>query len=353
VSHDRERLEVVRERERVRDSVDVSAFDGPWQPVPLTEAAGQAPEVETTFGRGLVYGSGTSTLVSGEPGVGKSMFLTAVVADAVVAGDVTLYLDFERTADLLLGRLEAAGLSHEAIASRVFYLRPREPDSAAGIEAMVERLRPAVAVIDSYDAALALFSLETKNEDVRVFGAAVVDPLRSAGACCLLADHVPKDREKRGRYSIGGQAKLGLADVHLGLSVIAPLRRGAEGKLKVKVHKDTYGLLPPAAVFTLRSHELTGALAWDVRAEDVDAGDKAAFRPTRLMERVSVFLGSGEAVSRNEVERDVKGKRDYIRQAIDALVREGYAEEEPGARGARLVKLVRPYRQADEQEVDE
>jgi hypothetical protein len=205
-----------------------------------------------------------------------------------------------------------------------------------------------VAVIDSYDAALALFGLETKNEDVRVFGAVVVDPLRSAGACCLLADHVPKDREKRGRYSIGGQAKLGLADAHLGLSVITPLRRGAEGKLKVKAHKDNYGLLPPAAVFTLRSHDLTGALTWDVRIEDAEAGDEATFRPTGLMERVSVFLGSGEAVSRNEIERNVKGKDKFVRQAIDALVREGFAEEELGPRGARLVRLVRPYREDDE-----
>ena len=120
--------------------------------------------------------------------------------------------------------------------------------------------------------------------------------------------------EKRGRYSIGGQAKLGLADAHLGLTVIAPLRRGTEGKLKVSVHKDTYGLLPATAVFTLRSHELTGALAWNVRFEDVDAVNEATFRPTGLMERVSVFLGSGEAVSRNEIERNVKGKERSVRR---------------------------------------
>jgi hypothetical protein len=117
----------------------------------------------------------------------------------------------------------------------------------------------------------------------------------------------------------------------------------------VKVLKDTYGLLPPAAVFTLASHELTGALTWDVRVEDVDADDEAAFRPTGQMERVSSFLGAaGEAVSRSEVKRNVKGKDKFIDQAIDALVREGFAEEELGPRQARLVKLVRPYREADE-----
>jgi hypothetical protein len=319
----------------------------PWRPVPLIEAAGSEPEVEAKYGRGLVYGAGATILLSSEPGVGKSMVIAALTVDVVLAGEVALYLDFERTPGLLLNRLKAFGLADEDL-SRVFYLRPKEPDSPAGIRAMVEQIGPALAAVDSYDAALAVFGLETKNEDVRTFGNLVVDPLRSAGASCVLADHVPKDREKRGRYSIGGQAKLGLADAHLGLTALAPLRRGAEGKLKVKVLKDTYGLLPPAAVFTLRSNELTGALSWGVRVQDADAGDEATFRPTGLMERVSIFLGAGEAVSRNEVEQNVKGKDKYVRQAIDALVREGFAEEEDGPRGARLVRLIRPYREDDE-----
>jgi hypothetical protein len=41
-----------------------------------------------------------------------------------------------------------------------------------------------------------------------VFHTLVTEPLRSAGASVVIADHVTKDREKRGRYSIGGQSKL-------------------------------------------------------------------------------------------------------------------------------------------------
>ena len=44
----------------------------------------------------------------------------------------------------------------------------------------------------------------------------------------------------------------------------------------------------------------------------------------------------------------MKGKGAYVRQSIDALVREGYADETTGARGARLVTLARPYRETDE-----
>jgi hypothetical protein len=64
------------------------------------------------------------------------------------------------------------------------------------------------------------------------------------------------------------------------------------------------------------------------------------------MEKVSRVLEiSGKALSRSELERDVIGKTMYVRQAIDALVRENFAEEISGPRSARLVELVRPFRE--------
>jgi hypothetical protein len=334
---------------RVHEGMDVSEFDAEtWQPLPLLDAASSSAPVTPDHGRGLVYGRGAVTLVSSEPGVGKSMILTAIAADAAAAGLTVLYLDFERTAELLLERLRAAGLSDEEI-RRVHYLRPREPASRAGIAAMVERLAPALVALDSYDAALALFGLEAKNEDVRIFASTVIEPLRSNGAPVLISDHVPKDRERRGRYSIGGQAKLALAEAHLGLSAVVPLRRGTEGKLRIRVLKDTYGYLPPAAVFTLRSHETSGALSWDVNADEEEEDDAGSFRPTGLMERVSRALEiSGGDMTRSELRRTVKGKGDYVLLAIDTLIREEYAEETEGPRGARPVRLLRPFREADE-----
>lgn len=338
-------------------SVDVSEFDRepepeagrtpePWVPVPVTEAAAESPAILPAYGRGLIYDSGAMTLVSGEPGVGKSMFITTVIADAAIDGNLTLYIDFERGPGMLMERLEATGLSRELIAERVLYLRPKDAASPAAIEAMVEALKPAIITTDSYDAALALFGLEPSNEDLRAFEARVIDPLRYHGAALLAPDHVTKNREQRGRYSIGGQAKLAIADAHLGLTSLVPLRRGGEGKLKVKVHKDNHGGLPLAAVFTLRSDEATGELSWDVRPEEADAGDESTFRPTLLMARVSAYLAPlSAAVPRSEIKRNVKGKDKYIDQAIDALIREGFAEEEPGSHGARLVRLVKLYRE--------
>lgn len=218
--------------------------ENPWRPIPLAQAAkaaGASPRPD--HGRGLVYGSGAETLVSGEPGVGKSMFLAAVMADEVMNGRRPLYIDFERTPTMLLDRLEATGLSEEQLAD-VLYLRPTVQAGPHVIRAMVAELAPTLVAVDSYDAALAAFGFETKNDDVRAFHAAVLEPLRSKKAPLLVADHVVKRREERGRYSIGGSAKLALAEAHLGLDAITSLRRGVGGKLKVRVHKDTFGHLP-------------------------------------------------------------------------------------------------------------
>jgi hypothetical protein len=199
--------------------------------------------------------------------------------------------------------------------------------------------------VDSYDAALAAFGFETKNEAIRAFNKDVIVPLRSTGAALIVADHVTKNRETRGPYSIGGQAKLALADAHLGLSVIAPLVRGGRGKLRVKTHKDRHGWLPRTAVFELSSHPSTDALSWNVTVEQ-DATEDDVFRPTYLMERASRSLELlSEPVSRRQVERDVTGNAAALRTAIAVLVDEGYLERTVGPRNASLLKSVKPYRE--------
>ncbi len=320
----------------------------PWQPVPIADAAGAEPRRQPDRFGGLVYGAGGITLLSGEPGVGKSLLLMAITAEEAIAGRRPLYLDFGGSPGMLLDRLHAAGLSDEQL-THILYLRPRVQADPAKIRALVADLHPSLVAIDSYDAALAAHGLETKNEDIRALAIELLDPLRSEGAALVIADHVTKDREKRGRYTIGGQAKLALCDAHLGLTPIVPLRRGSGGKFRVTVHKDWHGHLPRAATLDIASHPTTGALSWTIRATDDDTDDGGGFRPTGLMERVSRALEiAGEPMSRAQLELAVKGKRDYVRQAIDTLAREEYVEEIQGARGARLVELTRPYREADE-----
>jgi hypothetical protein len=67
------------------------------------------------------------------------------------------------------------------------------------------------------------------------------------------------------------------------------------------------------------------------------------------MECVSEYLASqDEPVSRASIERSVSGKAEYVRQAIGALVEEGYARETEGKGGAKPIEFVRFYREADD-----
>ena len=80
----------------------------------------------------------------------------------------------------------------------------------------------------------------------------------------------------------------------------------------------------------LCSDPVSHAISWEFR-EPQGADGEEEWRPTALMERVSRFLEKqAEPVSRRTIETNVKGKTDYVRQAIDCLVREEFAAETDG-----------------------
>lgn len=103
----------------------------------------------------------------------------------------------------------------------------------------------------------------------------------------------------------------------------------------------------------LTSHPADGRITYELIAP-TSASDGAGeapsrWMPTGLMERVSKLLeGAAAPLSKNGIETAVVGKRDYVRQAVDCLVEEGYVEAVTGARGARLHRSVKPYREDPE-----
>ena len=109
--------------------------------------------------------------------------------------------------------------------------------------------------------------------------------------------------------------------------------RSPSGLAKIVTHKDRPGYLPrpKAAELELTSDPETGRV--------------------NLMEKVSLYVaahGEEDLPSRNQVEENVKGKRDFVRQAIDVLLAEDFVAEEPGRRNARLLRSLKPYREAED-----
>lgn len=318
-----------------------------WTPIDLVEIGAQEPERPTISG--LVY-PGRRHVFSGEPETLKTWAADALCAEQIRSGAEVVYVDFEMGVHAQAGRMRALGLSDEEL-RRFLYMTPNEAltDVLPSVETFLEFVRPPLVVIDAFTGVLAANNVdENSNVEVENFYQAAITPIQRHGAAVVLIDHVTKDKEKRGRYSIASSRKLGATDVHLGFELVRPFSRGHTGLAKIRTHKDRPGTLmrPYAGEIELTSSGET--VSWQIRvAADEDTYHR--FRPTVLMERVSMFVSACvELPSVNAVEEAVRGKKEYIREAIECLVADGYLVEEEGARNARLLRSVTPFRDSEE-----
>ncbi|HEX3329179.1 MAG TPA: AAA family ATPase [Gaiellales bacterium] len=349
---------MTRAEDLIREALVADAFmngnggehDDDWQPQSLITLASRPPEPPTVGG--LFY-PGRRHIVSGEFECGKSWLLLCVAADELIAGRGVVWIDADDMGSgATLERLRQLGVADERIHTHFGYLRPSAAYTSEawdGLERFVRDSTARLAVFDAFNPALAIQGLDPgKTPEVEQFYKAVVDPFKAVECAAVLLDHLVKNPETSRRYSYGSERKATGADVHLGLTGIAPFGRGKTGRAKIAVHKDRPGFLtrPSPGVLTVDSSPNDGRCSWHIAADASTTGD-GDFRPTGLMEKVSKYLElfTAEPKSRAEIEEAVTGKRDYVRVAIDILVRESYAEEEKGKRGARLVRLVRAFRE--------
>nr|MBA2706270.1 hypothetical protein [Gemmatimonadaceae bacterium] len=138
---------------------------------------------------------------------------------------------------------------------------------------------------------------------------------------------------------------------HLGLEAIKTLTRGGSGLVRITVQKDRPGFLdrPTVAVVELGSDQATHAISWAIRPHDHADPETGEYRYTIYMERVSRYLEEQpEPVSRNTAEIAVTGNAEYIRKAIDTLVREEYVTQESAPRKAKMLTSITPYRESDD-----
>lgn len=142
-------------------------------------------ELDRVLGGGIVRGS--SVLVGGEPGIGKSTLLLQVAALAAVSGRV-LYVSGEESAAQLRQRADRLGLKREGLE----VLCANDLDEAL---AALERVKPALFVVDSLQT---LSSPEagavpgTSNQ-VKYCALALSEYARERGSACFLVAHVTKD----------------------------------------------------------------------------------------------------------------------------------------------------------------
>jgi hypothetical protein len=319
-----------------------------WTPVDLNTLPATPPVQPTLGDVGIVY-PGKRHVFSGAPESAKTLAAYAILIRIVRAGQIGVLIDFEMGGWDARSRLQELGATHDEI-SRIRYLEPDAPATLDRIQPLIAE-RPQLVVIDAAAGAYSVQGLDdNKRGDVELWSRMYVHGFWRAGIATILIDHVVKNTENRGKFSIGSERKLGGADVHLGFETITPISRGTAGHYKIVTHKDRGGYLQRGklADLELASHPETHQITWEFKPAE-HAPDDAPFRPTTLMERISAWLQfQPDPVSRKVVEDAIKGKSNNAkRTAMDTLVREGFASESVGPRGAKLIQHVRVYKHDD------
>ncbi|CAL8975439.1 hypothetical protein TESS_TESS_00849 [Tessaracoccus sp. O5.2] len=347
-----------------------------WAPVDLEPVLSgtYVPPTPTLWPRAdglcLLY-PGLTHSVHGESESGKSLIIQAETARLLSAGHDVLYLDFESDPGSVIDRLRMFGAEPDAIRSHLHYVHPetnlQRSDALRDWDQLLAHPY-ALAVIDGVTEALTMFGWATKeNDDIttwhRVMPRRIAD---STGAAVVLIDHVTKDSQTRGRFAIGGQAKLAaLSGPAYSVEVTQPLGRGLRGVLSLRIGKDRPGYLrqrcgpfrhndrtQQAAVITLDA--TVDPPRYEVEPPREGPDEEAhEFRPTALMQKVSKELEDAPTpLSLTQIEKRVFGNTAHIRTAAACLVSEGFAAIEDGPRNSKLHRMVKPYREREDPKSD-
>ena len=342
------------------DHIEIPRERSSWYPKPLDlEGAIEEPEPEflsRNDGHRLFYRGKINALL-GESESGKTWVALLAVKQALEIAQKVIYLDFEDSGKGILARLRSLGVEDRRFENFTY----ANPDQNLTLEERLDlvdalaEIQPELIIVDGVNAAMTLLNLElTSNRDATFFSQQLLKPLAASGACVITIDHVPKSKDNRGNYAIGAQAKR--ADINgaaIAVEVTLPFGKGMNGELNLKVTKDRPGAVREhskeakfAGTVQLKStHE--GKVTMVIESPQMTTGSRT--RPTHLMEEVSKVLeASTMALSKNAVEKAIKGKAEWVRIAIQNLIDEKFIGIENGARNALNLKLLQPYREADD-----
>ena len=147
-----------------------------WSAINLREAVSgdyTGPEptlLQRSDGKFLIY-PGKLHSIAGSPGGGKSWIALVICAQMLGTGSVVLFIDFEDSADSVVGRLKILGVPDQVILDRFGYVSPSEPLPDGGARELDVWLDVAdLVVIDGVTDAMTLNSWNPlDNKDVAMF----------------------------------------------------------------------------------------------------------------------------------------------------------------------------------------
>lgn len=331
--------------------VDITdVLDGSWRPARPTVAA-------RDDGAGLFYPRLVHT-ISSESEAGKTWLALAAAATELANGGAVVFVDFEDDKGGIVGRLLALNVPRDTIRARFAYIRPEDAITVSGghddLAAVLDDLTPTLVILDGITEAMVLHGLELKdNTDVAKFTAVLLRWIAARGPAVVALDHVVKARDGRSRYAIGGVHKLNAVN---GAAYLLENRRpfgiGMVGRSGLFIAKDRPAQLRQRAVPARSGLFWYADLVLDSHDEvfveaslETPVEHQGPWRPTVLMAAVSDALErAGRPLNKRDIEDRVTGKAATVRQAIAALIDDGYVTvETSGRQHAHLHTLVKPF----------
>ena len=318
-------------------------------------------------GIGMFY-PGRVNGIQGESEAGKSWVALISCLVEINRGNHVVYMDFEDSEEGVVSRLLLIGARPDDIHRLFHYVRPGTTPTPAQLRQFITRigdLGPSLAIVDGVTEAMVMMGLELKeNTDIAKFGRLLLRPLADTGAAVVPLDHVVKNNESRGRYSLGGVHKLNAVDgVQYMLEAVRPFGINTEGRSRLRIAKDR-----PAQI---RRHALPGGrnpMHWFadlvIRSEGDDFADahlyppiqhdddpqeaaavkdKAAQEEADIKDREGAVLAAlakaTEPMSKAALEELIPGRASVTRRALTRLVHADRVVVEKGPRGAALHTL--------------
>ncbi len=297
----------------------------------------------------LLY-AGKLHWVASEPEAGKTWLALIASRDLLEAGRPVVYLDYEMSPEDVVRRLLLLGASRDAISRSFVYIRPPGKMTDEVLEFYGTSTESAPALFGN--AALVVFDACTEamtadgfdplsNVDVAAWLQRAPRLALRMGAAVLVLDHVPKDRENRGRYAIGAQHKLAQTDVQYSLRNVRPFAPGSTGLSTIVVEKDRPGGIRKWALDGRR----VGTLV--VNAEDLEHLEGFLAAPTeeegptdRMRQILEVAHSSAVPLSKNQLESVGGGRGSTNRGAVTRLIAAGRLVPAPGDEGRTYPRYV-------------
>lgn len=266
----------------------------------------------------LLY-PGLTHSIHGESESGKSWIAQVEAARLIRQGQHVVMIDFESDAGTVTERMVSLGCTGDDIKIYFHYLAPEvKPGSTQEEYAAWLRLfsgRYALIVIDGVTDALGIWGLKTTdNDDYSAFARNFPRALATqTGAAVLMIDHVTKDKDNRGRFALGGQAKMNtLTGAAYVVDVVEPMGRGLRGVLALGLAKDRPGWLrgragkmnrnriQPVAEFILDGSMPAHGLLVAVNPPPLPEAEAMDERFTKIVSYVQQYPGQSQSVIARE-----------------------------------------------------